>query len=244
MTDIPQERSEFDRLQGIASQSLYSSGVMAPAIGHCAKIFTRHFVPGSLLELGPAEGLMTDHLAQLGRPITVVEGAAAFCREIEVRHPSVRVVNALFEAFEPAEPFANVVLGHVLEHVDDPVGLLTRIRGWLQPGGRVLAAVPNSRSLHRQAAVLMGLLAFEGDLNERDRHHGHRRIYNPESFRHDFHQAGYRIEAFGGYWLKPLANAQLEASWTPAMVDAFLRLGERYPDVAGELYIAASTETR
>jgi len=52
--------------------------------------------------------------------------------------------------------------GHVLEHVDDPVAVLRLVKSWLKPGGRVLAAVPNARSIHRQAAVIMGLLPYEG----------------------------------------------------------------------------------
>ncbi|NBR68254.1 MAG: methyltransferase domain-containing protein, partial [Actinobacteria bacterium] len=50
-------------------------------------------------------------------------------------------------------------MGHVLEHVLDPLDAVQRAYAWLRPGGMVLAAVPNARSLHRQAAVSMGLLA-------------------------------------------------------------------------------------
>ena len=32
---------------------------------------------------------------------------------------------------------------HVLEHLDDPVGTLTELRGYIEPDGLVLAAVPN-----------------------------------------------------------------------------------------------------
>jgi len=108
------------------------------------------------------------------------------------------------------------------------------------PRGRILAAVPNSRSLHRQAAVLMQLLPGEDALNEMDIHHGHRRVFSPESFRRCFLDAGLTIDIFGGYWLKPVSNRQIEQTWTPAMLDAFMQLGERYPDIAGEIYVVAS----
>jgi hypothetical protein len=93
--------------------------------------------------------------------------------------------------------------------------------------------------LHRQAAVLLGLLEFEEQLNEADIHHGHRRVYNPETFRRDFLKAGLTIEVFGGYWLKPVSNAQIEQSWTSEMLQAFMKLGERYPDISAEMYIVA-----
>ena len=55
-----------------------------------------------------------------------------------------------------------------------------------------------------------------------------------------FMSAGLRIDVFGGYWLKPLSNSQIESQWTQAMLDAFMQLGERYPDIAGEIYVLAS----
>lgn len=187
---------------------------------------------------------MTDLLVSTCSSLTVVDGAQKFLDSIKKKHPKVEVVNALFEEFVPESKFDNIILGHVLEHVDNPVEILRRASNWLSPGGRILAAVPNSRSLHRQAAVLMGLLPFEESLNEADHHHGHRRVYNPESFRGDFLKAGLSIEVSGGYWLKPVSNGQIERDWTPAMLDAFMVLGERYPDIAGEIYVIARNEPR
>jgi len=40
-----------------------------------------------------------------------------------------------------------VTLWHVLEHVEDPGGALTRVRSWLRPGGVVLVGTPNLASL-------------------------------------------------------------------------------------------------
>lgn len=238
MTDLSIE-SERRRLDGIASASLYGAGMNAATIAYSFEIFQRFVRPGPILELGPAEGHMSEKLARLGQALTIVEGAEAFCASLRERLPDAKVVHSLFEQFEPAHSFETIVLGHVLEHVDDPVALLSRAARWLTPTGRILAAVPNSRSIHRQAAVLLGMLPFEEALNEADHHHGHRRVYNPETFRRDFLQAGLMIEVFGGYWLKPLSNAQLERDWSPELVAAFMALGERYPDIAGEIYVVA-----
>jgi len=115
-----------------------------------------------------------------------------------------------------------------------------RAKQWLRPRtGRLFAAVPNARSLHRQAAVIMGMLLQEDALNEMDIHHGHRRVFNPETYRNAFYQAGWQVEIFGGYWMKPVSNKQIEVSWTPQMLEAFMQLGERYPDIAGEIYVVA-----
>jgi 2-polyprenyl-3-methyl-5-hydroxy-6-metoxy-1,4-benzoquinol methylase len=231
---------EAARLERIASVSRYAAGVNTDTIRYSFRIFERHLGGETILELGPAEGVMTALLARTGKRLTLVDGSEAFCRSLASRFPDARVVHALFEDFATQERYDNVVLGHVLEHVDDPVAILRSVRGWLAPGGRVLAAVPNSQSLHRQAAVLMGLLPHEAELNEADVAHGHRRVFDPQGFRHCFEQAGLRIDVFGGYWLKPLSNAQIESSWTPEMLDAFMQLGERYPDIAAEIYAIAA----
>lgn len=231
--------AEHDRLADIAADSWYGKGVNAATVAYSLRIFSRHWRPGSCLELGPAEGLATRSLVEHFDDLTCVDGAEIFCRDLRARHPKIAVECALFEDYEPRKTFDNIVLGHVLEHVDDPVSILSRARGWLSANGRVFAAVPNARSFHRQMAVVMDLLATEHDLNDVDRHHGHRRVYDPESFRRDFAAAGLRVELFGGYWIKTVPNHQIEAHWTPEMIEAAMVVGERYPDVAAEIYVIA-----
>jgi 2-polyprenyl-3-methyl-5-hydroxy-6-metoxy-1,4-benzoquinol methylase len=231
---------ELDALQRISEVSRYSAGVMPTAIRYCHRLVERYGRGRRLLEMGPAEGVMTELLATSDLDLTVVEGSALFCDSLRRRFPTVKVVHSLFEDFQPPGEFDTIVLGHVLEHVEDPVGVLRPVRQWLAPGGVVFGAVPNARSLHRQAAVVMGLLPQEDAMNGADIHHGHRRVFNPESFRSVFVAAGLRVDVFGGYWLKPISNGQLEKSWTQPMLDAYMQLGERYPDIAGEIYVVAS----
>lgn len=104
----------------------------------------------------------------------------------------------------------------------------------------MLCAVPNALSLHRQAAVEMGLLKTVFSQSAKDIHHGHMRIYAPETFKSDFLKAGFQIDHFGGYWLKPISDKQIDESWTQDMLSAFLKLGESYPEIAAEIYVVAS----
>ena len=232
--------AEQIRVDNIAADSWYGKGVNADTVEYSVRVFSRFWCGQRCLELGPAEGLMTGVLAERFPRLTIVEGALDFCVDLRRRFPDANVVHSLFEEFETPDRFDTVVLGHVLEHVESPVDLLRHISQFLAPGGVFCSAVPNARSLHRQAAVIMGLLPTEHSLNEMDLHHGHRRVYNPESFRADFLTAGLKILHFGGYWIKPLSNAQLEANWTTEMIEAFFKLGERYPDIAAEIYVIAA----
>lgn len=234
--DINEERR---RLDDIAGDSWYAKGVNTASVRYSAVVLSRFWRGSRCLELGPAEGVMTELLAGAFSHLTLVEGAEAFCKDLRRRFPRAEVVHALFENFDTDQQFDTIVLGHVLEHVDSPELILRRIRKYLAPEGVICCAVPNARSLHRQAAVIMGLLPHEHAMNDTDRHHGHRRVYDPESLRAEFLSAGLKIRFFGGYWIKPLSNAQIDSSWTPEMINAFMQLGERYPDIAAEICVVA-----
>jgi 2-polyprenyl-3-methyl-5-hydroxy-6-metoxy-1,4-benzoquinol methylase len=236
---VARHHDEVARLEAIARDSWYAKGANGASVQYCAKVFERFWRGSRCLELGPAEGLMSEQLAARFPELTLVEGSGKFCEELCGRFPTTKVVHSLFEDYRPEVAFDTIILGHVLEHVENPRELLRKVGGWLAEGGVLCAGVPNSRSLHRQAAVIMGLLPREDALNESDLHHGHRRVYDPESFRAEFLAAGLKLHCFGGYWLKPLATSQIDAHWTPEMLAAFMSLGERYPDVAGEIYVIA-----
>jgi 2-polyprenyl-3-methyl-5-hydroxy-6-metoxy-1,4-benzoquinol methylase len=232
-------RDEKGRLAAIAQDSWYACGANAATVRYSANILARFQRQTACLELGPAEGLMTETLATLFQDLTCVDGAPSFCESLKARFPQVKVVCALFEDFVPQRRFDTIVLGHVLEHVADPGDILSRVRGWLNPQGRVIAVVPNALSLHRQIAVEMGILPEVHALNETDLHHGHRRVYDPMTLRKEFENAGLHIEVFGGYWIKPVSNRQIEEHWTAEMLEGAMRVGERYPEIAAEIYVVA-----
>ena len=237
------QTDEQRRIEDVAQDSWYLKPMALATIRHSYTIFRRYLSSGKrILEMGPAEGTMTDLLVRDGYRPDLLEGSKEFADLLRRRFSDLQVHCRLFEEFECKTQYDIIILGHVLEHVADPAAILRTIRDWLVPEtGLVLTSVPNSRSLHRQAAVIMGLLPFEEAMSEKDFHHGHRRVYNPEVFRKDFHSAGYAIEFFGGYWIKPLSDGQLELQWTPEMIEAFMKLGERYPDIAAELVVVAGT---
>ncbi len=111
---------EKSRLDQIAADSWYSKGLNTCTIDYCAEVFARFFQGRRCLEMGPAEGVMTGHLARAFPDLTLVEGARAFCDSLRARFPSATVVHSLFEDFQPTERFDTIILGHVLEHVRQP----------------------------------------------------------------------------------------------------------------------------
>src|SRR5207237_2631784 len=73
------------------------------------------------LELGPAEGVMTQQLVNDFRRLTVVEGSQELLDAIPPAQNLVKV-RSLFESYRPASLFDAVLMSHILEHVADPVG--------------------------------------------------------------------------------------------------------------------------
>ena len=200
----------------------------------------KHAIPGHALEMGCADGETTRVLAPRFEQLTVVDGAQSFLQRTRASlsgHTQVHYSLSLFEEFTPSTHFQSIFAMHILEHLDDPVAVLRRARGWLAPGGRVLALVPNARSLHRAVGVRMGLLKRPDDLNAQDLELGHRRVYTPELLRQHAEAAGFKIVHFGGIMVKPLSNRQMEEQWSPALVDAFMGLGADYPEISSEIFV-------
>lgn len=227
-------------LEKIAQDSIYAKGITITTTEYCGEVFRRYIKKGSVLELGPAEGVMTDILYPLfPEDYTIVDGSEKFANDLKKKYNNIKAYCSLFEDFRPNRKYDNIILGHVIEHVQDPVYILQLCKSWLKDGGIILTAVPNKNSIHRQAAVQMGLLKKLDDYSAKDIRHAHRRVLDLQSLSLLFEEARLEIIQRGGYWLKPLSDKQIEETWTPEMISAFLILGELYPDIAGEIYIIA-----
>lgn len=187
------------------------------------------------LELGPAEGEMTQFLVQDFEVLTIVEGSSELLAQIPDRTNLIKV-HALFENFEPDQAYDSIILEHVLEHVDNPVELLARVKTWLSPNGKLFLGVPNGNSIHRLVAVKMGLLDNPCQLNSRDMALGHRRVYTPKTFREDIEKCGLTVLEMGGVYFKPLSNGQIQSNWSEDMIQGFYELGKDFPEFAAEIY--------
>lgn len=194
-----------------------------------------HLKGPSGLELGPAEGAMTHLLLRDFATLTVVDGAAELLAHIP-EAPNLIKVHKIFEEFVPTRRFDTILMEHILEHVEYPDELLQWAKEWLAPGGRIVAGVPNGHSIHRLAAVKMGLLNAPCELNARDHILGHRRVYTPESFRKVLESSGLRVSEMGGVFFKPLSNQQIQDHWTEELILGFYELGKDFSEYAAELY--------
>ena len=93
------------------------------------------------------------------------------------------------EDFDTAARFDVILMLNLIEHVDDPVAVLEKVRGLLKPGGRVLVKTPNYDSLD---ARLFRSNSWGGLHCPR-----HWVVFTPESFRKAAGSAGFAIEKLG-----------------------------------------------
>lgn len=226
------------RLEEIAMRTDYGAGMNGKMIQYGSEVARRWFRPGAVLELGPADGLSTFHLSAGVPNYEVIEASEKYCDSLRARFPQITVHNCLFEEFKPSKKFSTIVLGHVLEHVEDPGAILELVVEWLEPQGHLIAATPNGDSLHRQVGELSGLMRSRTDLNDADRSIGHRRVYTLETLQNLISSCeSLEVLHVGGYFLKPFSNSQLDTIVDDVIAKALMVLGESYPQIAGDVYV-------
>jgi SAM-dependent methyltransferase len=201
----------------------------------------RHRLEGpDVLEMGCGRGITTRFLSKLFPTLHVVDASERCLGLARSGVPtSVRFTCSYFEDFEPATKYNSIVLAHILEHLDDPIGVLKRASQWLQPMGSLHIFVPHAGSLHRRIGVAMGLLQRIDGLNERDVSLGHRRVYTREKLVEHVNAAGLTSVDEEFILLKILSNAQMEAL-DPKLIQALFELGHEFPDLCADLYIRAT----
>jgi hypothetical protein len=198
--------------------------------------FKPFFHGTSCLELGPASGYMTRFLVNDFKDLILVEGAKELYDRIPP-YPNVTKHLSLFEDFDTGQTFDTIILSHVLEHIENPVALLNRIRNWMHDETVLLISVPNARSIHRIVAVEMKIISSIYELNSRDKELGHYRVYDFQTLSEDVYRAGYSIIEKGGVFLKPVSNRQIQDTWSLEMIRGFYEVGKKFSDSCAEIFL-------
>lgn len=209
------------------------------------RTFLPFFIDGNVLELGSFKGDFTLRLSQYFNDITCIEASSEAIETARQRVGStVQINHATFEQAELSQQYDNIVMTHVLEHVDDPVFILSKIRDkWLAPTGRLFLVCPNAHAPSRQIAVQMGLVEHTMAVTAAELAHGHRRTYNLETFEQDAVQAGLKVIYRSGIFFKAFANFQWDKILaaqdivTPAFLDGCYVLGQKYPDLCASIVL-------
>jgi 2-polyprenyl-3-methyl-5-hydroxy-6-metoxy-1,4-benzoquinol methylase len=213
--------------------------------------FAPYFRSGSALELGSFRGDFTRRLAGHFTHITCVEASAeAIAAARSAAAPHVTFVQGTFETVALDRTFDNVILTHVLEHLDDPVRVLARVnREWLSESGRLFLVCPNAHAPSRQIAAHMGLLTDNAAVTPAEREHGHRITYSLDTLERDARAAGLNVVHRSGIFFKALANFQWDRLLatdiiSPEYLEGCYQLGQVYPDLCSSIFLLCERGAR
>jgi len=214
------------------------------------KTFEPLFNEGSLLELGSFKGDFTKRLLPYFDDVTCVEVSEVAIAEAKVRlGDKVKFVQSLFEKAILPKRYDNIVLTHVLEHLDEPVQLLRRInQEWLSENGRFFLVCPNANAPSRQIAVKMGLITHNSAVTAAEAKHGHRCTYTLDTLERDATAAGLKVVHRSGIFFKALANFQWDRLLqTDIISEEYLegcyKLGQHYPDLCSSIFLMCERGT-
>jgi len=206
--------------------------------------FEPFFNKGSLLELGSFKGDFTKRFLSYFDDITCVEASDVAIEEAKHKLGNkVTFINSLFEKASLPRRFDNIVLTHVLEHLDDPVSVLKRINDeWLAENGRLFLVCPNANAPSRQIAVKMGLITHNSAVTPAEAEHGHRCTYTLDTLERDAVAAGLKVVHRSGIFFKALANFQWDQLLNTDIVskeylEGCYKLGQQYPDLCSSIFL-------
>jgi 2-polyprenyl-3-methyl-5-hydroxy-6-metoxy-1,4-benzoquinol methylase len=209
------------------------------------KSFEPFFKEGNILELGSSKGDFTKRLLPYSNEITCVEASdeAIEIAKNKLKDYNVLFINSLFEIVNLPKKYNNIILTHVLEHIDNPVNLLKRINDeWLADGGRLFLVCPNANAPSRQIAVKMGIISHNSAVTPAEKEHGHNITYTLDTLERDVKLGGLKVEYRTGIFFKALANFQWDQLLKTNIIskeylDGCYELGQQYPDLCSSIML-------
>lgn len=241
MKDNRDYNGEFKDNEGRKYGYSFDYDVMHP---YMVRSFEPFFVKGSLLELGSFKGEFTKRLLPFFEDITCVEASdEAIDVAKQTLGQQAAFYNALFEEVSLPRTYNNIIMTHVLEHLDDPVAVLKRVNDeWLADEGNFFLVCPNANAPSRQIAVKMGLISHNDAVTPAEELHGHRITYSLDTLERDAVSAGLKVVFRTGIFFKALANFQWDKLLQTDIIskeylDGCFALGQLYPELCSSIFL-------
>lgn len=233
----------YDREAAQVGDRLYNYDFDAITRRYMMRAFAPFLPKGRALELGCYMGESTEWLAGLYDDLTVVEAAPGLVEGARKKvGEGPQFLCSTFEEVQLDGTFDAIFLINTLEHLDDPVLVLRRIRTWLSPRGRLFLMVPNANAPSRQIAVKMGLISHNSAVTPSEAANGHRHTFSFDTLEQTTREAGLGTLQRGGLIFKALANYQFDAALkagiiSDAYVEGCYHLGNQHPDMTASIYL-------
>lgn len=198
---------------------------------------------GRTLEVGCGTGNFTELIAQKCSQLVAVDLNSSYVSQTKARlqnYGHVKVSTADATKMECTQPFDTIILLDVLEHIEDDVDLLWRLRSYLAPDGTLLLKVPALNYLY----------------NSLDKAVGHHRRYTPKTLKAAFAEASFSeptikyFNAVGtlGWWLNGSVLNRVtppgeQVGWFDRCVPLFRAVESRVPSPIGLSLVATAVRS-
>lgn len=116
-------------------------------IGQSYVMFLNGRQRGKLLDVGCGNGTYLNRMQSLGWEVAGVEPDLEAATVAQRQYGLKVFVGTLEQAHFPPESFDAITMGHVIEHVPDPLSLLQECYRILKPEGKLIMMTPNCESL-------------------------------------------------------------------------------------------------
>ncbi len=202
------------------------------------RIMNRTDANNSVLELGLGHGYTCQRFAAFYHDYSVIDGSEKVIAAYKSNYTRTRanIYHAFFEKFTSDHTYDVIIMGFILEHVDDPAYILRHYKKMLAPHGKCFVAVPNAESLHRRFGKEAGLLEDLNALGNGDIQLGHQRLYTTKSLENLLEGAGFTVTHKEGIFLKPMTTGQLcSLHLDEHIFRAMCTVGIDYPELCAAL---------
>ena len=197
----------------------------------------------SILELGLGHGITTNLFSQYFNRHLVIDASPAVIENFQQEFSSCKaeIIEGYFEKFESEEKFDLIIMGFVMEHVDDPEIILKHFKQFLKPNGKIYITVPNAEVMNRRLGNFAGDLPDMQLLSEHDHICGHQRYYTVKTLSEQIESHGFQIDRLEGIYLKPMSTKQMiSLELDQKYIDSLCQLGVSYPELCCGIFVEFS----
>lgn len=192
------------------------------------------------LELGIGHGYTTNTFSKFFKSYKVLEGGPKIIERFYELNPDTKVDVELvyFEDYKSDEKFDAILMGYVLEHVDDPALILNIYKNHLKKDGSIFVVVPNGAALNRRFGLKAGYIKSLDEMSEFDYQCGHKRTFTYESLLSLVKDCGLKVEKCEGIFIKPMTTPQMIAANIPDnIIQAMCEVAVDFPELSSSILL-------
>jgi SAM-dependent methyltransferase len=171
-----------------------------------------------VLDVGCWNGMLAGQIADRGYDVTGIEkvqwARGEFPENVKLIHAELHAgLPSLFDTYD------YIICADVLEHLLDPALVLHKLGTYLNPGGTLIASLPNSGNIYFRLVILSGHFPKE-DKGLFDRTHVH--FFTWDGWSQLFRQSGFHISGVSPSGIPVgLQFPRAEGSWLLHALDRF-----------------------